>query len=434
MRKRKLPFTDVGHTLTIEGTCVSEDGRFAIHGLLPGEQALIVPLKKKKGQWVCQSQNIEQDHPGRVVPVCAHAAQCGGCSFQHFDRSAQLVFKRDWLQSLFDDCPPDAWIKTLSGDAVGYRSKARLGVKHVVKKGKTLIGFREVGSAYITEMTSCQVLVPELARLIEPLSRLIDGLDSRSSIPQIEVAASSGDVALVVRHLTMLSAEDLAAFAAFQDAHQVMILLQSKGPDSVKPLDEAVNPLLHYRLDDQGLLFEFHPMDFTQVNQAVNQKMVNLALDLLGLNSEDQVLDAFCGIGNFSLAIAQRAASVVGIEASSASVNRASSNAQLNGLKNAFFEVADLYQSESASLVLPQINKALLDPPRSGAELVCRKLVDSACQKIVYVSCNPKTLKRDADILCAGGYQLDQLGMIDMFPHTAHMESIACFSRGSANG
>jgi 23S rRNA (uracil1939-C5)-methyltransferase len=248
------------------------------------------------------------------------------------------------------------------------------------------------------------------------------------------VAASSGDVALVVRHLTMLSAEDLAAFAAFQDAHQVMILLQSKGPDSVKPLDEAVNPLLHYRLDDQGLLFEFHPMDFTQVNQAVNQKMVNLALDLLGLNSEDQVLDAFCGIGNFSLAIAQRAASVVGIEASSASVSRASSNAQLNGLKNAFFEVADLYQSESASLVLPQINKALLDPPRSGAELVCRKLVDSACQKIVYVSCNPKTLKRDADILCAGGYQLDQLGMIDMFPHTAHMESIACFSRGSANG
>lgn len=434
MRKRKGPFTDVGHSLTIEGTCVSEDGRFAIHGLLPGEQALIVPLKKKKGQWVCQSQNIEQHHPARVIPVCAHAAQCGGCSFQHFDRSAQLTFKRDWLQGLFDDCPPDSWIPTVSGQGVGYRSKARLGVKHVVKKGKTLIGFREVGSAYITEMTSCQVLVPELARLIEPLSRLIDELDSRSSIPQIEVAASSGAVALVVRHLTILSAKDLAAFAEFEGSHQVMVLLQSKGPDSVRPLDEGVNPLLQYRLNDQNLVFEFHPMDFTQVNQAVNQEMVNLALDLLDLNSDDQVLDAFCGIGNFSLAIAQTAAFVMGLEASRASVDRASSNAQLNELKNVSFEVADLYQSESASLVLPQINKALLDPPRSGAELVCRKLVDSTCKKIVYVSCNPKTLRRDTDILCAGGYQLDQLGMIDMFPHTAHMESIACFSRGLPNG
>ena len=434
MRKKKLPFTDVGHTLTIEGTCVSEDARFAIHGLLPGEQALIVPLKKKKGQWVCQAQNIEQDHPARVIPVCAHAAQCGGCSFQHFDRSAQLAFKRDWLQALFDDCSPKQWIPTLSGDAVGYRSKARLGVKHVVKKGRTLIGFREVGSAYITEMTSCQVLVPELARLIEPLSRLIDGLDSRSTIPQIEVAASRGAVALVVRHLAVLSAEDLAAFAAFQGAHKVMVLLQSKGPDSVKPLDDGANPLLHYRLTDQGLVFEFHPMDFTQVNQAVNQNMVNLALDLLDLNSEDLVLDAFCGIGNFSLAVAQRAARVIGLEASRASVDRAISNAQLNGLGNVSFEVADLYQSESASLVLPQINKALLDPPRSGAELVCQKLVASACNKIVYVSCNPKTLRRDADILRAGGFQLDHLGMIDMFPHTAHMESIACFSRGSKNG
>jgi 23S rRNA (uracil1939-C5)-methyltransferase len=283
-------------------------------------------------------------------------------------------------------------------------------------------------------MTSCQVLVPELARLIEPLSRLIDGLDSRSTIPQIEVAASSGAVALVVRHLAVLSAEDLAAFAAFQGAHKVMVLLQSKGPDSVKPLDDGANPLLHYRLTDQGLVFEFHPMDFTQVNQAVNQNMVNLALDLLDLNSEDLVLDAFCGIGNFSLAVAQRAARVIGLEASRASVDRASSNAQLNGLGNVSFEVADLYQSESASLVLPQTNKALLDPPRSGAELVCQKLVASACNKIVYVSCNPKTLRRDADILRAGGFQLDHLGMIDMFPHTAHMESIACFSRGSKNG
>ena len=241
-------------------------------------------------------------------------------------------------------------------------------------------------------------------------------------------------MALVVRHLAILSPEDLAAFAAFQAAHQVMVLLQSKGPDSVKPLDDKANPLLHYRLADQGLVFEFHPMDFTQVNQAVNQEMVNLALVLLDLNSDDTVLDAFCGIGNFSLAVAQRAASVIGLEASKASVDRASSNAQLNGLGNVAFEVADLYQSESSSLVLPKVNKALLDPPRSGAEWVCQKLVDSACNKIVYVSCNPKTLRRDTDILCAGGFQLDQLGMIDMFPHTAHMESIASFSRGLPNG
>jgi 23S rRNA (uracil1939-C5)-methyltransferase len=434
MRKRKLPFTDVGHTLTIEGTCLSEDGRYATHGLLPGERALIVPLKKKKGQWICQSQNIEQDHPARVIPVCAHAAQCGGCSYQHFDRPAQLAFKREWLQTLFDQCEPKIWLETLSGKDVGYRSKARLGVKHVAKKGRTLIGFREVGSAYITEMTSCQVLVPELAELIEPLSRLIDGLDSRSSIPQIEVAASNGSVALVVRHLTILSASDLAAFADFQSAHQVMVLLQSKGPDSVRPLTENADPLLHYRLNDQGLVFEFHPMDFTQVNQAVNQEMVNRALDLLDLKPGDQVLDAFCGIGNFSLAIAQAAAGVIGLEASTASVDRARKNAQLNGLKNASFDVADLYSTENSSLVLPQINKVLLDPPRSGAELVCNKLVEIACEKIVYVSCNPKTLRRDADILIAGGYQLDQMGMIDMFPHTAHMESIALFSRGASNG
>jgi len=434
MRNRKPPFVDQGHTLSIDGTCVSENGKYHVHGLLPGEQALIQPLKKRRGTWVCLSSEHQDLHTARVVPPCEHANICGGCAFQHFARSAQLSFKEEWLKALFSDQKPIRWLETISGDDTGYRSKARLGVKFVEKKQRTLIGFREVGSAKVADLDACKILVPELDRLLGPLRDLIDQLEAKTSIPQIEVAAARGQVALVVRHLVPLSEEDLLRLKMFEAIHRIMLFLQSKGPSTVAPLSPTVSPLLSYELLEQKLSYEFHPMDFTQVNQAVNQLMVNRALELLDLNTGDAVLDAFCGIGNFSLPIAQLTKQVWGLESAPESVARATSNAARNGLSNVEFFVADLYSASFDKRQLPEANKMLLDPPRSGAEYICQQILDKDIETIVYVSCNPRSLRRDTDILVKGGYELDALGMIDMFPHTAQMESIAKFTRPKKNG
>ena len=434
MRRKKQPFLETGEVLTIEGACLSADGKFKAHGLLPGELATFVPLKRQKGVWVCRAEAIEKPHSDRVEPKCEHAQTCGGCSFQHYARPAQLSFKLAWLQSLFADCQPEQWLEKISGPAYGYRTKARLGVKYVAKKDRTLVGFREVGSALIAEMSSCDVLSPALSALIEPLAGLIHGLDARSSIPQIEVAASEDQVALVIRHLDVLSPGDVAALTAFEADFQVHILLQSGGPDTVCALNEGPIPTLRYRLSDQGLVFLFHPMAFTQVNQDVNQKMVNLALELLVLESGDRVLDAFCGIGNFSLPIAGEALEVLGLESSLESVEQARQNAILNKRSNAQFEVENLYEVDAARDLLKGFNKVLIDPPRSGAMEVCEQILKSECQRVVYVSCNPITLRRDVDRLIEGGFQLSKLGMIDMFPHTAHMEAIALLVRDQSNG
>ncbi len=434
MRRKKQPFLETGEVLTIEGACLNADGKFKAHGLLPGEQATFIPLKRQKGVWVCRSEHIDQLHPDRVEPKCAYAQLCGGCSFQHYARPAQLSFKSNWLETLFEDCQPEQWLEVISGPAYGYRTKARLGVKHVAKKGRTLVGFREVGSGLIAEMASCDILVPELSALLEPLSELIHRLDAKSSIPQIEVAASEGQVALVIRHLDALSERDQTAFAVFEKEFGVRVLLQSGGPDTVAALSQDQIPALQYCLNDQGLVFSFHPMAFTQVNQAVNQKMVNLALELLALEKEDRVLDAFCGIGNFSLPIAGKVREVLGLESSQESVEQARQNAQLNDISNVQFEVENLYELEAAKDLLRGCHKALIDPPRSGALALCEQIAESECERVVYVSCNPVTLRRDVDRLSASGFQLSKLGMIDMFPHTAHMESIALLVRDKANG
>ena len=434
MRKRKQPFYDRGHALSIEGTCNSDDARFKIHGLLPGERALIQPLKKQRGAWICQSSEHEDLHPARVIPPCRHASICGGCAFQHVARSEQLGFKQHWLSEIFKEQPPAQWLATIKGRDSGYRSKARLGVKFVEKKQTTLIGFREVGSALIAEIDSCTVLIPELAGLLAPLRRLVDQLASKKSIPQIEVAASEEQVALVVRHLVPLDEADIAHLKAFERDYDVIFLLQSKGPASVVPLSLETTPLLKYSLPEQNLTFSFHPMDFTQVNQEINQHMVSQAIALLSLEPTDQVLDAFCGIGNFSLPIAQRVSQVWGLEAAENSIHRARENALANGLGNVQFYTVDLYNDDISAAQLPPANKVLLDPPRSGAEHICRQLLNHGNDTIVYVSCNPVSLRRDADILVGGGYRLEVLGMIDMFPHTAHMESIAKFTRATPNG
>jgi 23S rRNA (uracil1939-C5)-methyltransferase len=434
MRRKKQPFLETGEMLTIEGTCLSADGKFKAHGLLPGEVATFVPIKRQKGVWVCRAEAIENPHLDRVEPKCAHAQTCGGCSFQHYARPAQLSFKSAWLRSLFEDCQPEQWLEKISGPAYGYRTKARLGVKYVAKKDRTLVGFREVGSAFIAEMSSCDILVPALSVLIAPLAGLINGLDARSSIPQVEVAASDDEVALVIRHLDALSLSDLAALTAFEAEFQVHVLLQSGGPDTVTALNEGPAPTLRYRLSDQGLVYLFHPMAFTQVNQDVNQKMVNLALELLALEAGDRVLDAFCGIGNFSLPIARKTFEVLGLESSQESVEQARKNARLNNIVNAQFEAENLYEIDAAKDLLQGFNKVLIDPPRSGAMEVCEQIVKSECQRVVYVSCNPITLRRDVDRLIEGGFQLSKLGMIDMFPHTAHMEAIALLVRDQSNG
>ncbi|MCG8487951.1 MAG: 23S rRNA (uracil(1939)-C(5))-methyltransferase RlmD [Chromatiales bacterium] len=438
-RRKQLPTEPVEaqiESLTHDAKGVTHiDGKATfVHGSLPEETVRFLYT----GRWrkYDEGRVVEVLKPSaqRVEPKCSQFGVCGGCSLQHQDIKAQVQTKQQsMLESLehIGKVEPEQILPPLVGESAwGYRRKARLGVRFVPKKGGTLIGFRERGSSFITDIDCCHILHPRVGELLPEMSRLIDQLSIRDQIPQIEMAMGDEVCVLIFRLLEPASDEDLAKLQAFAPAHKITIYLQEGGPETIRPLgDEGVT--LSYQLPAFDLTLDFLPSDFTQVNSDINRQMIQRAVDLLGLKGDDQVLDLFCGLGNFTLPMACHAAQVTGVEGDAGLVARARDNASRNNLDNARFYTANLYEAlDNEPWLQASFNKALLDPPRSGAQEVLHHLPKLGIDRIVYVSCYPGTLARDAGILVAEhGYRLISAGVMDMFPHTAHVESIALFER-----
>lgn len=428
--KKRGPQTVLIDRLADNGCGYTEDNKLAVYGSLPGETVLASPITFKRKVLYCRASEIENPSTDRRQPMCSVAGSCGGCSFQHLSHSRQIENKAAILAQALLPLEPSQWLSPLLDTTSHYRSKARLGVRYVPKKERVLVGFREKMKPYITDTNDCPIMVDPIASLNQPLAEMISGLSQPDKIPQIEVSCGDDAAALIFRHLEPFEAADLVRLGAFGRQFGVNIFLQPAGVDSVHLLNAgAGQPELTYALPDHDLSYQFSPTDFTQVNLGMNRLMVNQALDLLALDSDDRVLDAFCGIGNFSLAIARQAALVSGVEQSAGSIERARSNATLNGIDNVEFSVADLHAEEPEINDLQRFNKVLLDPPRSGAENLVKRLAGAGVERIVYVSCNPDTLARDVKILIEQGYLLSSAGIIDMFPHTTHVESVALLVR-----
>lgn len=422
--------------LTHEGRGIARlDGKcLFVEGALPGEtvRASYVATHKKYDE--LRTVDVLSASADRVEPPCAHFSICGGCSLQHLSREAQIAFKQGVLAEQFrhfGGLEPAAWLPPLVDPEPAYRRKARLGVKYVIKKEALLVGFREKQSSFLADILDCHVLDDRISSQLLPLRAVIGGLVKFDQIAQIEVAAGDTGVALVFRHMEALPAEDVAALVAFSRERGWQLYLQPGGPDSVHRVwPEQGEDRLHYALPDFGLEMAFHPMDFTQVNAGINRRMVKLALELLEPQQGERVLDLFSGLGNFTLPLATRAGEVIGVEGSQAMADRGMENARRNGLANVQFHAQDLTADFSAQPWARQgFDRLLIDPPRSGAEEVVRYLPKFGAKRVVYVSCNPATLARDAGLLKEAGYRLSVAGVMDMFPHTTHVESIAVFDR-----
>lgn len=437
--RRRLPQEPVEavvENLSHDGRGVSrvEEKVTFIHGALPGERVMFRYTARRRDRDEGEVVELLQASPERVRPRCSHFGLCGGCSLQHLDPEAQITYKEQALLEAFvrlGKVEPQKWLPPLLNETPwGYRRKARLGVKNVPGKGRVLVGFRERGSNFIAALERCEVLHPKVGGALLGLSEVIGSLSRPDRIPQIEVAMDDERCVLIFRVLEVLTEEDRDKLLAFGKARGFIIYLQPGGPETVQPLGEAAD--LHYRLPAFGLTFHFDPTDFTQVNTEINQQMVARAVELLSPADDERVLDLFCGIGNFTLPLASRAGEVVGVEGSRELVQRAWENARHNGLENVRFHVANLYENlERESWLKEGFHKALLDPPRSGAFEVLEQLPRMGVERIVYVSCYPGTLARDAgELVHRHGYRLVASGVMDMFPHTAHVESIALFERG----
>lgn len=440
-RRRRRPRVPEGE-FEAEITAMGHDGRGIarvdgkatfVHGALPGETVTFRYLKRRRNHDEGQVVNVLQASAQRVQPRCAHYGICGGCSLQHLDPAAQIVAKQGVLMDNFRQIgqvePATILDPVLNEAPWGYRRKARLGVKDVARKEKVLVGFRERGSSFVADIDTCHVLHPRVGELLPALSKLIEGLSISHRLPQIEMAMDDDRCVLILRILDPLTEEDQQQLLAFQNAHDLTFYLQPGGPDTVAPLSESTD--LYYSLPDYGLTLGFLPSDFTQVNTDINRKMIAHAMHLLEPQDTDRVLDLFCGIGNFTLPIARHSALAVGVEGDAGLVERARANATRNGLANTEFFTADLYGELQAEPWMQQsFDKALLDPPRSGAQQVLEYLPRMGIKRIVYVSCYPGTLARDAgELVGKHGYRLVSAGVMDMFPHTAHVESIALFER-----
>lgn len=354
---------------------------------------------------------------------------CGGCATQHADQQTQMAAKQRWLEdnlARIGKVAAESLLPIVYGEPWGYRRRARLSVRRVDKKGGVLVGFRERRSTWVADMRQCMVLPEKISALIVPLRELIEKLSIRTRVPQIEVAAADNATALVFRHLLPLREEDTAWLKMFAEEHGVQVWLQPGGPDSVHPLHPA-DSALHYDLPEFGLRMPFRPTDFTQVNFGVNRVLVSRAVRLLDPRPGERIADLFCGLGNFTLPIARRGAEVIGFEGSAELVARARENAAANGLV-AQFERADLFKTGIGAW--GRFDKLLLDPPREGAMDILKTLPDDGPRRIVYVSCDPATLARDAAFLVqVKGYRLAAAGVVNMFPHTTHVESVALFDK-----
>ena len=435
--KKKLPLEPV--TVTIES--LSHDGRGVSHvngkvvfidEALPGETLDFVYTDSRRDYAEGKVVELHDRNPHRVEPACPHFGSCGGCSFQHVDDAEQIHFKEELLCDQFRRIGkleiPQIW-EALTGPHWGYRRKARMGVKWVAKKGRVLVGFRERRNPFLAEIDSCKVMHPLVGENLLALGEMIAGLTIKDKIPQIEVAIGDNECLLAVRVLEPPTEADKQRLREYAAKLGVTICLQPKGPDSIVPLDGEAEVVPSYALAEQGVKFNFRPAMFTQVNYEINQKMVTRALAALELNRDDRVLDLFCGLGNFTLPLATLAGHVVGVEGDLPLVNHARENARLNNLQNVEFHAADLSKDvKDQPWSKQKFTKVLLDPSRAGASEVLHNFKHWQPERIVYVSCNPSTLARDAGILVNElGYKLVKAGVMDMFPQTAHVESIALF-------
>lgn len=397
-----------------------------VDGALPGERAAVQIMTGGRRFDLGRANRLLNESPGRRTPRCPHFGVCGGCATQHADLATQMAAKQNWLlQNLarIGKVQPERVLPMISGEEWGYRHRARLSVRRVEKKG-VMVGFRERRSTYVTDMHQCPVLPARMSALIDPLRELIERLSVHSRLPQVEIAVGDNAAALVLRHLLPLTEDDHAHLRAFARQHDVHLWLQPGGPETAEPFQPAVSEL-YYELPDFAVRLHFRPTDFTQVNHAVNRALVARALELLDPQPDERIADLFCGLGNFSLPLARRGARVIGFEGSAELVARARANAAANGLV-AQFEQMDLCAPNLAPY--GRFDKLLIDPPRQGAVEIVKALDAPFPGRIVYVSCDPATLARDAGVLAhTKGYRLVAAGVINMFPHTAHVESIALF-------
>ncbi|MDC0197447.1 23S rRNA (uracil(1939)-C(5))-methyltransferase RlmD [Candidatus Thioglobus sp.] len=436
-RRRKLK----NKVYEIEIEALSHEGRGISHidnkviftrGALPGEKVIASRTLSRAKYEEADVVEVIEPSLDRIDAKCSVYGICGGCSFQHLSSLNQISAKHDWLQSAFmgqSKVQPKEWLEPIQVESWGYRRKARLGVRYVAKKEKVLVGFRERKSSFVTVMSRCEVLHPSLGDNLEILSECIEALSIKDHVPQIEVAIAEKDTILILRHLQPLNENDEKVLIDYAKKLSITWYLQSGGLDTIKPLKNPVQ--LTYSIPKHNIEMSFLPNDFTQVNFELNKKMIDLAIDLLDLNENDDVIDLFCGLGNFTLPISRYANKVVGIEGDQGLVERAKANAEQNNITNALFYKADLFEDVSGFEWFrgKNYNKALIDPSRTGAIEIVELLPRLNIERLVYVSCNPATLARDTAKLISLGFSLESAGVMDMFPQTAHVESIALFVR-----
>lgn len=437
-RRKKLPVVPV--TATIEG--LTHEGRGITHvdgkktfvdGALPGE---IVSFQyKRQRSRFNEAGLLEIIKPSteRIQPQCIYFGVCGGCSFQHVNSKYQLQHKQKTLLEQLRHAGgvlPEAVLPPLTGPQWGYRRRARLAVRYVDKKQKVLVGFREKGSSYVADIDHCEVLHPSIGNILQDLKLLVSGLSIFRQLPQIEIAVADNTTALVLRHLAALNDNDRALLEQFSADQNLDIYLQPGGIETITPLIPARVRPLTYNLEDHAISIEFMPADFIQVNADINNAMINIVLDLFNPCDMDVVLDLFCGLGNFTLPVARYCKLAIGVEGDKDLINRAGMNARKNNIDNIDFYTANLSDNPlQAEFMQRDFNKILIDPPRTGAREIIKQLSFKNVEQIVYVSCNPATFARDAGILVKEkGFKLRKTGIMDMFPQTSHIESVALFT------
>lgn len=438
-RRKPLPVDPIFlkiESLSHEGRGIAHlDGKtIFVEGALPEEEVNARLVRRHRRYDDARTVEVLKASPDRIQPHCPWFAECGGCALQHVSPERQIEMKQSYLLdnlTRLGHVEPKRVVLPLTGPVWNYRYKARLGVRHVRKKERVLVGFREKFSGYITVMDTCPILHASISDRLGDLAQLFAQFRNPHTIAQVELAAGDDAVILVIRHLTPLSAEELALLKTFGDEVGVSIYLQSGGVETIRPMDEESQVKLSYALEDQQLSFRFEPADFTQINPVINRSMINQALDWLAPQPDESVLDLFCGLGNFTLPLAQRAKYVVGIDGAPDLIRRAGENAKRNGIKNTYFTTADLTQKvEESALADFTPELVLVDPPRSGALEALPWIRQFNPKRILYVSCHPASLARDAGVLVNQyEYQLEQVGVMDMFPHTSHVESMALFVR-----
>ncbi len=417
----------------------SKDGKVVfVDYALPGEKVRYVPVMNRKSYLLGSTIEVLEKSEHRVEAQCAVFGECGGCVLQHLDEKIQIQYKQQQLlENLkkIGNVQPEELLPPITGPAWGYRRRARLGAKFVPKKGGMIVGFRERNSSYIQPTDNCAVLNSNVSDLLPDLRSTLEQTSCNDKIPQVEISVADNAMVMIVRHLQTFVQSDLDLLTEFAKRNDLQVFLQPGNLKSVHPLYPTKPDALFYELPEFDIKIEFLPTDFIQVNAGINQQLISQAVNLLDIQAQDTVLDLFCGVGNFTLPLARKSKYVVGVEGDQALVNRALHNKKINGLQHVDFNLGDLFKEDMSSSshgdwLEKKFDKVLLDPPRSGAAEMIKRMPEFGASKVVYVSCGPATLARDAGVMVNEyGYRMTQAGVIDMFTHTAHVESIAVFEK-----